>query len=240
MVSKLIGFLCIFMTILLHGNDVEEDDVMIFQSSQEPLFVSLGSWCEVAHALKACEIRNAAYPFDWITSIDSERFLEVLQDDFHHFFDEAFLVVGGRDPGYLLHTYYRLEFLHDGDFRDLTTMQKFKDKYQRRIERFRMLAEYPGKVFFVRTAYAGSTTDLYYLCADNLEISDGYAWKLYRILQERFPKLDFTLVIINNDENHAVYEEKKLTEKLIKVRSHPGAELSHKKKLFVSLMNEKT
>lgn len=212
------------------------------QLIQEPLFVSLGSVCEVAHALRGCEMRKAAFPFDWITTIDSGKFLTLLEQDFCHFLNPTYLRAVSGNPGPLLNTYYHIEFLHEGDFRGRSyspNMRKLQDKYQRRIERFRKLAEYPGKVVFMRTAYIYSTTDphrLYY-CADNLEITDAYASKLYSILQSRFPKLDFTLVVVNNYDGHEVYEEKRLHNNLIKIRANPGLDLPEKWERYRTYFN---
>ncbi len=226
---------------LLQGNEPEEEDlVQINSAAQETIYVSLGSYCEVGHALRACGLRKAAFPFDWIVSFDGELLITILQDNFQHFLDDNHLVVGDRGPGPLLNTYYHLEFLHDGDFRGelfLPTLEKFKTKYQKRIERFKRLADYRGKVVFMRTANEYSLTDphRYYFCAENVEISDEYAWRLYTVLQQFFPLLNFTLVIINNHDGKDVFVEKKLCDRLVKIRSHPGLDISLKKKCFLSL-----
>jgi hypothetical protein len=240
-------FLCFFLYATsfycCYGDDLEiSENANIHELIEEPLFVSLGSICEAAHILRGCELRKAAFPFDWITTIDSEKFLNILEEDFEHFLDEQYMVVADRGPGPLLHTYYHAEFLHDGDFRgDLydPTMRRLKIKYQRRIDRFRNLATYSGKVFFIRTAFPSSTTDphRYYFCADNLEISDDYAWRLYHLLKERFPLLDFSLIILNTHKGQEVYEEERLAPDLIKVRGNPAIEIPQKWELYKKLFN---
>lgn len=234
----------------LYGDDLEDaDNAPISQMAQEPIFVSLGSVCEVAHALRACNLRKAAFPFDWITTIDSEGFLEILRDNFKYFLDEKCFKVADKGPGQILQTFYRLEFLHEGDFRgDLyaPTMQKLQTKYQRRIDRFRKLSEYKGKVFFLRTCYLHSMTDhhRYFFCADNLEITDKYSLELYSILKRFFPQLDFSLIIINNDSTGDLKEEKRLNSNLIKIRVNPHQEAAKKwdayKKYFSFLIKEST
>lgn len=242
--KKLCLFILLILTSssLLRGDDLEDaDNAKIQQLVHEPLFVSLGSYCEVTHILRACGIRKAAFPFDWITTLDSEKFLEILDDDFCYFLDEDYLRVGDRGPGPLLNAYYLLEFLHEGDFRGngyVPNMEKLQAKYQRRIQRFRSLSEYPGKVYFLRTAYIYSTTDpnRYYYCADNLEITDEYAWRLYHSLKHLFPQLDFTLIIINNWEEKEICEEKRLEENLIKIRSNPNLDLTTKSESFIKFI----
>jgi len=225
--------ICLFVNSVHSFESEEIDNVNIHDFIQEPLFVSLGSTCEVAHILKANGFRKAAFPFDWITTIDSEKFLDILNQDFKYFLDESYLSVVDSGPGPLIHIYYHLELLHEGNFRgDLyqPNMQKLQSKYKRRIERFRKLTEYQGKVVFLRTAYQYSITDphRYYHCAANLKISDEYSWKLYHALQNLFPNLDFTLIIINHYTGDSVREEKRLNDNLIKNKSNPYLEPSAK------------
>lgn len=233
---------CHLCTNFLNADDVE-DEVNIFLEIQEPIIVSLGSTCEVAHFLRNCNMRKAAFPFDWITTIDSEKFLDVLDQDFRHFFDEDFLYVGGSGPGPLIHSYYRIEFLHEGDFRGgsyAPNMEKLKVKYKRRINRFRSLSEYQGKVIFVRTAFQYSTTDphRYYFCANNLEITDEYATRLYQILRNHFPLLDFSLVVINHHGENEVKEEKRIGDNIIKIRINPYLDHSVRWGLYKNYFEE--
>ena len=188
---------------------------------------------------------QAAFPFDWITTLDSERFLQILEDDFAFFLDDQYLSVASEPAGSLLNTRYHVEFLHEGNFNGdgyAPNIQKLKSKYEKRIERFRSLAEYPGKVVFLRTAYEYSTTNTHrtYLCSDNLNITDEYAWKLYLILQNFFPKLDFILIVINNDQGEGVREEIRLNDRLIKIKSNWTEESSLKynsyKKFFQGVL----
>lgn len=210
----------------------------IHPPTQETLFVSLGSWCEVAAALIGSELRNAAYPFDHIISFDPEKLLDILNDDFAYFLDPNFLQLAPNGPGFLLNDYYHLEFLHEGDFRQLSTMGNFQAKYTRRINRFRELANYSGKVVFIRTVYEYSMTDphRHYFCPDNVVISDEYATRLYEVLKSRFPNLNFTLVILNSNSDMEIVIEKKLTDNLIKVLYHTGVDMETKKSFLFSLL----
>jgi hypothetical protein len=193
---------------------------------QGPLFISLGSQCEPAHMLRFCDLRKKAFPFDWIVSFDGNALIEILNDDFKHFLNDAFFLSYGP-AGHLLHSYYHLEFLHDGNFNGehfVPLLHKLKNKYQRRIERFRQLAHYKQKVFFIRAAYQYSTTDphRYYKFEDNIEISDEYSLRLYNALKQRFPDLDFALIIINNHNRDTIEEEKTLSPNLIKYLANPN------------------
>jgi len=174
-------------------------------------------------------MRQAAFPFDWIDSFDGEALIEMLKEDFLDFLNEDFLAwdFGGA----LLHTRYHLEFLHEGDWRGdqyVPNMQRLKPKYQRRVERFRELANYPGKVFFIRAAYIYSVTDphRYYKFQDNIEISDTYALRLYGALKFRFPKLNMNLIILNSHDRQTIEEEGRLSDHILMIRSKPLQDFS--------------
>lgn len=195
----------------------------------EPKYISLGSTCEVAHSLKSCGIRKEGYPFDYITTIDCHKFITILDTNFEHFIDDRHLVPAKVDPFPLYNTYYNIEILHEGVFNTEgydRNMTLFKEKYMRRIERFRLLNEYGGKVVFLRHAYKYSVTDPHriYQCADNIRIDDAYATELYASLKRFFDKLDFTLIILNNHEGSFI-EERRIHDKLIFCLNDPSKEL---------------
>lgn len=203
----------------------------VFQTSQDPLFVSLGSTCEPAHMLRYCELRKFAFPFDWIVSFDGEALIEMLRNDFKNFLKDEYFVPYGL-AGHLLNTYYHLEFLHEGDFNQEfdENLEKLKHKYVRRIDRFKSLKYYRGKVFFIRYAYLYSTTDpnRFYKFEDNLEISKEYALRLHRSLKCIFPNLDFELIIINRSESDRFQEQEKAGIHVRMFTVYPNLELSKK------------
>lgn len=194
------------------GGDIEQE------ITQEPLFVSLGSFCTTAHMHKECGIRKAAFPFDWIISFDGEKLIDLLEEDFLHFLNPDFLRVAGQA---LLNDYYHLEFLNEGDWEDTAyNIKEFSLKCQRRINRFRQLGNYQGKVFFVRTASPDSLTDPHRIwkIKENIEITYGYAEKLYHTLKKCFPELDFELVIINGHDKTGFAVEEQLSDHILMVR----------------------
>jgi hypothetical protein len=80
----------IFSFCCVHG--IESYDLEIEQFSlgfpnQEPLFISLGSSCGPGHVLRHFEIREAAFPLDWLLSIDNEGLIAMLKDVFLYFTD---------------------------------------------------------------------------------------------------------------------------------------------------------
>ncbi len=185
------------------GGNIEKE------RNQEPLFVSLGSACITAHMHRECGIRKAAFPFDWILSCDGEKLINILEENFLHFLNSDVLSIAVGPA--LLNDYYHLIFLNEGDWEDANyDIREFSKKCQRRIDRFRQLADYQGKVFFVRTAVPrGSYTPLdTWGIKETSEIGYEYADKLHQALKKYFPDLDFQLIIINkNDQSGFLIEE---------------------------------
>lgn len=229
--SYLFCFLGILLPVIgAHASEL--DELHVSETAHEPLFVSLGSSCEPAHMLRFCKLRREAFPFDWLISFDGEKLIELLEDNFLRFLNEDDLVAYDFG-GALLHTYYHLEFLHDGDWRGAqytSNMQILKPKFERRIERFRNLNHYPDPVIFIRSAYPNSFDDphRFFRFQENLEITDEYAWRLYHALKRFFPDLKFSLIIINLHDRGEFEVEKKLSDHLIKMRANSTLNLDIK------------
>jgi hypothetical protein len=225
--------------------------------TQTSLFVSLGSVCTPANFTRLCGIRTASFPFDWIVSMDGEKFIEILEDDFLHFFNMEYLI---RDNDFLqnvynapvngnvlLNTYYHLEFLHEeGNWRTqfFSTMQTFGTRYKRRIARFRNLRTFPGKVFFMRSAYPTDDPHRFFRFKENNEISEEYSFRLYNALKRYFPNLDFTLIIMNFHENDKEYvAERELADNLLIINApliNGPDKIEIYKNYFYGLMEERS
>ncbi len=173
--------------------------------NEPPMFISLGSYCAPAYILKEMGLRKPVYPFDWILSIDGEKVIEILEDDFLHFLNPEYLIPAPKSE-LLTNTYYHLEFSHTKKskglpyYLDNEEFEQFIASYERRIERFRNLKTYPGKVYFVRVPSALSTFATF-KDEKNLEISEDYAVRLYNTLKKRFENLDLSVIIINQSKD---------------------------------------
>lgn len=201
---------------------IEGDDVDISKFNQETLFISLGSYCAPASLARSCGYRKAAFPFDWNITLDGEKLLEILNENFQNFLIDEYLVPFGWAT--LLNTYYHIEFVHDGSWDGSHSsfyMPILLSKYKRRIERFKKLKEHHGHVVFMRSAYINSIEDLnrFYKIKENIEISEDYALRLYETLNNYFPTLNFSLVIINNHKHQNLKIEKRLLDTLLMVRA---------------------
>lgn len=163
------------------------------------MLISLGNNCWTASAIKSAGLRDCAFPFDWLFTLDDEGLNKVFDDDFQHFTNEAFFSRDNYNAFSVRNNYYGMIFIHDWPFnknkvsscRYKQHLKAIKIKYERRIARFRQLQQYDGKVYFFRTF----STHQY--------IQGEYGWntekarKLKDSLDRYFPNLDFTLVILS-------------------------------------------
>ena len=167
------------------------------KAGEPPLFVSLGASCEVAHVLRDTKARSAAYPFDWLLTLNPEGFVSLLQNNFESFLKQDCLK---QIPTGFTNTLYDIEFRHDLYGMD-TSFEEYlptiQEKHQRRISRFRNLNDFSGKVFFLRSAYPPHYPPLTTGHTNCFVITSIQAKKLQEALVRLFPKLNFTLVIVN-------------------------------------------
>lgn len=167
------------------------------------LLVSLGPWCEVAQRVKDNHLRRFSFPFDWILSLDYQGFLRALEDDFAFFINEKHLEQTPQGP--VFNSYYNFYFLHDwvkNDFEE--KLNVIRERYSRRINRFKDLNQYKGRVIFIRSAF-DTTIPVFsnaVLTKECSKITFSDAKALKDVLDLKFPELDFYLIIINFiDEN---------------------------------------
>jgi hypothetical protein len=197
-----------------------------FSIETAPLFVSLGSDCNAAHTLKACKLRNASYPFDWITSHDGEGLIKVFEEDFSWYLEAKYLSHYLRPPSLdewiLINTRYNFEFIHDGNpHESLEVEEKIKEKCFRRLNRFKELGQFDGRVYFLREARVFHLDDrLNFTRYHNYEMSEEYSIRLYNTLKDFFPKLDIHLVIVNHYAGTGMDVEKTISDRIYMVRTN--------------------
>lgn len=163
--------------------------------------MGLGTNCEPAQLLRANDLRNSSFPFDWIVTIDTDGMVALLDDDFQYFLDRRFLFqLSPYKHSFTVNSYYQLEFRHDGVILESeASWQSVYAKYERRINRFRQIRDFPGKVFFIRMAHDYKDGGTWWQ-NEMVGITALEARKLKEALDRYFPALDFTLVILNSEE----------------------------------------
>lgn len=200
-------FLLMFFTLTASLFATSEEEMFFFNNDsskdnkERPLFISLGGTCHVAIALRALELRDAAYPLDWIISTNHAAFLHVLRDKFARYTDPSCFHTYEGVPR-SSNWYYNLGFPHDfNSTPEELTKEKalqewdfFKERYDRRVERFQSLASFQGKVYFFRAMWSFEHEGA------NGEFQENSlrARQIRDTLASIFPNLDFTLVIITD------------------------------------------
>jgi hypothetical protein len=118
--------------------------------------VSLGYNCEVTNGILEVQMRDAAYPFDWIFS-KMWKINEMLRTRFSNFFLKENLIVARykknpakeKDNGFI--------YVHDGPYdilcQDNNEYINAKEKYNRRILRLLEILDSGKSVLFVRVVY---------------------------------------------------------------------------------------
>ncbi|MFI5343498.1 MAG: DUF1796 family putative cysteine peptidase [Chlamydiales bacterium] len=179
------------------------------ENDANPIYVSLGSHCEVTNFIGYNGLRTAAYPFDWMLTFN-RSLISVLEQDFAFYVDETYLK--SHRFG-VVNRYYQIDFRHDWpdfgqnwhkmDIRRI--LPEVQDKYQRRIERFYELAQHKGKVFFIRAPLdIDYSLDVYpTFTKEAKRITSEEALAIRNLLLDKFPNLDFNLIIINYAEEGA-------------------------------------
>lgn len=129
----------------------------------EKIYIPFGNDCAVAYQLEKLGIRNTSLPFDWIKS-DLEGLIQCVDDDFAHFCEETNFSMKNTSTNFKIiqenysdgkltdsirmhNTVYDFHHLHDfklyithGITQNLEYgFKKFKEKYEKRIIRFREL-----------------------------------------------------------------------------------------------------
>ena len=169
---------------------------------QPYIFVSLGCNCWQADALRWHSLRNAAFPFDWLFTLDADGLIKCLDEKFKYFSEESCFLRYGNT--HLENTYYNFKFIHEWPYPDARDSKEryegqlefIKKKYAKRIARFDSLRFFKGKVFFMR----------FFQIDQNYKDKWGWntqnAQNLNNALKRFFPELDFTLVIVSyTDKN---------------------------------------
>lgn len=213
----------------------------------EPLFVSLGSHCEGAVQLREHQFRSAAYPFDWLITLNHEKFIKLLDDDFQFFLDDSCFFQNPVAPQTVENGCYEIEFRHDWPFSDLRIeperyakqLQMLREKYERRIARFRAIRQYPGPVFFIRVSYDFQNGGGNYWWRDDyVPTTTRQAKELRDALRRYFPEIDFTLIIVNyvEEDTSPIEAVEGVIEWRIR-KSHRSADYGEK---FLYLVSEVT
>jgi hypothetical protein len=150
---------------------------------KERVPVSLGPHCALAFRFREFNVRHAAFPFDWIYS-EFPGLYELIKTDFKDFLNPDNLVK--LESGWVEDQKYKITFPHDFTKRssiDWNIYNSVYKKYCRRVARFYRFLEEGVPVYLMR-----------------VKMKKEEAFRLYDLLKNKFPKSDFILVSINENE----------------------------------------
>lgn len=100
-------------------------------------FISLGSNCRTASALSKYGLRSFSGPFDWCISDFMKGVIPLLESDFEDFLSCENLRISEENDKVFDDIKYKIKFNHDVNRSLEEEYESIKEKYQRRIERFR-------------------------------------------------------------------------------------------------------
>lgn len=154
--------------------------------SKSNIFISLGMNCGPGRQFEKKKLTEAFFPFDWCIS-DFESIYEALKNDFSNYLEKESLEVLHHPENAkhrVVHDHtYNIRYLHDFTLEGepLNDYEQIRTKYFRRIDRlYRACSQRTKKVYFFRTS-----------------ITKKQSLQLNQLIQQKFPQLNYTLVVIN-------------------------------------------
>lgn len=185
----------------LIGNKTDQEAIEYYQQLEDDEYqwssnefrtphtiISLGRSCSAALHIREFKLSQEAFPFDWlVTPFDS--LYSLLLYDFQDFFSKNNLEQRGTKPSSIPVYETKYGTLHIHDFLIGSSIDEqydlIKEKYMRRIRRFRMILNSGRLVYFVRT-----------------DISKGQAYKLVTYISKTWPHLTYVLVAVGDQLEH--------------------------------------
>jgi hypothetical protein len=152
-------------------------------------YISLGRDCQVANELKESNLRDGAYPLDWMVSPNFFGILQAFKEDFKYFLDPAFLVY---QVVHVENTYYQFFYNHFFPVEQpVTGIPKILPNYLdylpsaqatqgKHIQRLLDLLSSKDKIVFIRT-----------------HSTPHEAQAFMNMIKEKNPRLDVLLVIVH-------------------------------------------
>lgn len=171
-------------------NALSSDKTASPRCVQKPVFISIGAWCVPALFLRQFKLREAAYPFDWLTTgAQFENLYRVIQNNFADFLHKENLYIDPQSPQYVQDRGTNFSIAHDFPKDQqhnilpqyLDAYESVKAKYQRRIQRFKDTLASGKKVIFIRIDNQGQGTP-------------QQAEHLRDLIASKYPQLDFVCI----------------------------------------------
>lgn len=208
--NYLIKILCLTLGTLsayaIHYEEAFKEEEITLNREDNFVIVSLGCNCIPAHHMRECNVRPFALPFDW-TLVPFQALYTFIQNDFKDYFKKEHLIPSSKpylpahlhnfvsklgysemaeSPLWVLDKESGMVFVHDFSNNCIATIEKYHEsqymKYSRRIKRFYDELSSGKKIYFIRY----------------LDITKTDALRLWSLLKDKFPTVDFTLIVIGD------------------------------------------
>ena len=123
-----------------------------------PIYISLGGNCSVTYQLKLRNLRYKAYPFDW-TKISINQLINILENNFKDFIDSIRIKKNSiihinfnteENNSLILTNNFNILFAHEISDINNSSLDIFKQKLYRRIDRIYNLINHSQKIIFIR------------------------------------------------------------------------------------------
>lgn len=148
--------------------------------------ISIGQDCGVGRALRTLKYKDASYPFDWSVSL-LDFIIESFKNDFNNFNNVLDICSNIENEKKKPQINNKMYFYHDLYYSEIINNSKnkadFYEKYSRRIKRLLELLNSDLKILFIRKCPIDKIKDIE---------------KLYYIIKNKYPKLKFKIMLINN------------------------------------------
>lgn len=179
----------------------------IVNDNKKFITISLGCNCTPAWYTRKYDVRAFAFPFDWCLT-PYQALYDFIKTDFSNYFKKGNLVPSSKlyftnemqkffkklgyikiseNSNWVLDKQYGMVYNHDFTNNNLTTINKNYEtqytKYKRRVERLYSEVNSNKHVYFIRYC----------------DISKSQTYKLLQLLKNKFPKTNFTLIVIGNN-----------------------------------------
>jgi hypothetical protein len=142
------------------------------------IIIPIGIDCSISSFLIRNGLRKISLPFDWVVTYTGVH--DIIDDLFKDYIPDC------HGSGKILNKNYNVLFIHDNFPED-------KEKYIRRINRLNdILTNSDEEVIFMRRSHLTRHHDEY----DNITNDFEDSKKLSLLLQDKYPKLKFKIVLI--------------------------------------------
>lgn len=159
---------------------------------EKPVLISMGSWCVPALFLKTYNLREAPFPFDWITSGSIENMCSILKTDFKTFLSRENLtwnLTFISDKGSNCSFNHDFPIMGSGNYAVVSNYLDYyatvKKRYDNRIKTFHEIMNSDRRVIFIRLDVDGSKQK---------------GQQLRDTIASLYPKIDFGILYIGFTE----------------------------------------